>query len=142
MSSKPNTPLNDAAELETPVYVPAGSVDRQLPEQATTTNSGALHDTAESVGAAMGKAVGKVRELPRRMAEMRERFTVIRGRAREDAASRAVEMKETAKLRVSQAQTRAEYYAHEYPIQFILGVGATAFVLGFILRIWRSSRRG
>lgn len=100
-----------------------------------------VRDAAETVGAAVGKAVGKVRELPRRVSEMKERLTVVGGRKREDTATKAAEVKETARVRLHEAQSRADQIAHEYPIQFILGMGAAAFMLGFVMRIWRSSRR-
>jgi ElaB/YqjD/DUF883 family membrane-anchored ribosome-binding protein len=149
MSSEPIVPLNSTeTEDEAPDYVsPAGSIDHQLPERATihkeaeVSGPGGLHDTTEAVGAAMGRAVGKVKDLPRRVSEMKERFTVIRGRGREEALSRADELKENAKQRVTDARTYAAYYSREYPLQFIAAVGAAGFVLGMILRMWRSSRR-
>ncbi len=101
-----------------------------------------VRGTAQTVGSAVGKVVNKARELPGRLAEMKERFTVIRGRTQENAASKASEIGENAKQKVSEARTRIEHYAHESPLQFVLGVGGACFVVGMILRMWRSSRRG
>ncbi|HYG99089.1 MAG TPA: hypothetical protein VD837_08155 [Terriglobales bacterium] len=137
MSSEPVPPLEnrdilaETSRVRTAVPVP----ERELPPGRPR-----LHNRAESVGSVVGKAVGRVRDLPRRVSEMKERFTVIRGR-RGGAAPSAGELKETARQRVYEARSRAEFYAHEYPVQFIAAAGAAAFVLGFIMRVWRSSRR-
>lgn len=148
MSSEPVVPVNNmgiASENE-PLIRPIVP-ERELPVESVVVEEPAelnprLRDTAESVGTAVGKAVGKVREFPRRVSEMKERFTVVRGRAQEDAASTAGELKESARQKVDQVRSRVQYYSREYPLQFLAGVGATCFVLGFALRIWRSSRRG
>ena len=39
-----------------------------------------------------------------------------------------------------QAGTRARYYGREYPLQVIAVAAGAGFVLGVLLRIWRSSR--
>ncbi len=115
------------------------------PESGTESTS-RMRDTAHTVGSVVGKAVNTARntarDLPRRLAEMKERFTVIKGRTQENAAGKAAEIGENAKEKVNQARTRIEHYAHNYPVQFILGVGGAAFVVGMVLRMWRSSRRG
>jgi ElaB/YqjD/DUF883 family membrane-anchored ribosome-binding protein len=149
MSTEPVVPLDNDASAEQGSRVhpqPVGELpvasDITAPQPQTTAEpSPRMRDTAETVGTAVGKAVGKVRELPRQMAELKERFTVIRGRARESATSTAEEFRQNARQRAYQARTRVEQVAHEYPLQFILAVGAAGFVLGFALRVWRSSRR-
>src|SRR6266542_2092707 len=72
-----------------------------------------LNETAQAVGSAMGNALEQVRELPRRMQELKRRFTVIRGRTREDAAAAAVELRQTAEQKVAQTRTRAHQLARE-----------------------------
>lgn len=148
MSSEPVVPIDrDVSASETSRLIPQSEIAGELPVASDVTvpqpevPATRKREAAETVGAAVGKAVVRVREVPRRMAEMKERFTVIRGRAREDAASTAGDFRENARQKVQEARTRADYLAHEYPLEFILGVGAAAFVLGFALRIWRSSRR-
>ncbi len=161
MSSDPVVPLkvenaqegtSDAdRELRGAIGIEAGRPDRLLEREYPDARplgeipgepAPKLRETAETVGSAVGRAVNRARELPHRLAEMKERFTVIRGRAREEAATKAEEAGETARQKLQHAQTRIQHYAHDYPIQFILGVGAGCFALGVIMRIWRSNRRG
>ncbi len=163
MSSEPVVPLNNAEKEEESPYVAPGLqhqparaqrvmpdktdrlLEREYPDSRPLGEipgepSPRLKGTAETVGSAVGRAINKARDLPRRVAEMKERFTVIRGKTQESAASTAEDFKETAKQKARQAQTRVQHYAHEYPLQFIGVVGATCVVLGMILRVWRSSR--
>jgi ElaB/YqjD/DUF883 family membrane-anchored ribosome-binding protein len=137
LTASETTRLNRQSEVVGVLPV-ASDVTVPQPEIAPRAKT---RDAAESVGTAVGKAVVRVRELPRRVAEMKERFTVIRGRAREDAASTTEDLRQNARDKVRDARTRAEYLAHEYPLQFIAGAGAAAFVFGFAMRVWRSSRR-
>src|SRR5512146_2173310 len=152
MSSEPVRPMPPVPGTQVPE--PASSMmpprldpDRELPPADVQRNA-RLHETAETIGAAVGSAVESVRELPRRlqrelprrMQDMKQRFTVIRGRTSQDASAAAAEWKQTAQHKVSQARHRAEYLAHEYPIHVIVGAAVTAFVIGFALRVWRSNR--
>ena len=163
MSSEPVVPLNNVEKEEESPYVAPGLqhlparaqrvipnrtdrlLEREYPDsrplgEIPEKPSPRLRGTAETVGSAVGKVMNTARDLPRRVAEMKERFTVIRGRTQENAASTAEDLKETAKQKARQAQTRVQHYAHEYPLQFIGAVGAAGVVLGIILRVWRSSR--
>jgi ElaB/YqjD/DUF883 family membrane-anchored ribosome-binding protein len=108
-----------------------------------------LEGAAETVGATLGRAVNKVREIPRR-------FTVIKGGASdkasevaEEASARIDELKVEARTRAamlrSQARTRAamlrhqvRQYIHDYPLQCLGGVFGAAFLAGMTLRIWRT----
>lgn len=128
--------------------IPVDNPNRELPQPGTVAElpsarpgpatNHRLNETAEAIGNAVGSAVETVRHLPERLQDMKERFTVIRGRAQEDAATRAAELKETAQQKAQQARTRAAHLAREYPLQVIAGVAGGAFILGFVLRIWRS----
>ncbi len=119
--------------------VPVDDPNRELPAQTAETNSNPrLNDTAEAIGGAVGSAVDTVRRLPERLQEMKERFTVIRGRLQEDAATTATEWKETARDKAAQARNRAAQLSHDYPLHVIAGVAGVGFVLGVALRIWRS----
>ena len=68
--------------------IPRAAQDRVGLERGAESTS-RMRDTAQTVGSVVGKAVNTARDLPRRLAEMKERFTVIRGRAQENAASNA-----------------------------------------------------
>ncbi len=115
-------------------YPEPGELPKALPQSD-------IHAAAERVGDAVGSAVEKVKELPGRLQEMKDRFTVIRGRAQRDLSNRAEEiaddLKQQAQLTVSRARTRAERLRREQPLAVILGAAAFGMVLGIVLRIWR-----
>jgi ElaB/YqjD/DUF883 family membrane-anchored ribosome-binding protein len=130
-------------EPEYPGARPLGEIPHEPVSNRFEAAEGAkLQDAAESVGAAVGKAISTARDVPRRLSVMKERFTVIRGRVQEDTTTAAVEMRENARQKIVRARSRTEIYAHEYPLKFIARVGIAGFVLGMMLRAWRSSRRG
>lgn len=163
MSSEPVVPLNHAEREEESPYVAPGTdrdlrrdenllasrTDRLLePEYRDARALGQIpggaskaQGAAQTVGSAVGRAVNTARDLPRRLSEMKDRFTVIRGRTQGEAGSTAQEVRQTAKQKMDQARSRVQFYANEYPVQFILGVGAACFVVGVFLRVWRSNRR-
>ena len=116
--------------------------ERLLPEQGTETYRGAnrITSTAESIGNAVGTAVERVKQLPQRLQDMKKRFTVIRGRAQDQALDKASELKNSAAATARQARNRAERMAHENPLAFIAGAALLGAVLGVALRIWRDSR--
>lgn len=126
-----------------------------------------LTHTAEQIGETVGRAVALARDLPGRVEELRRRFTVIRGRAGEqaggtaerlrgeaeerlgelrdeaqrrwgDAQLRLERLRDTAQQRVSDARMRADRYARENPFRVILGALAAGALLGIALRLWRS----
>jgi hypothetical protein len=152
MSSEPLRPMPPLRGVQVPE--PASSItpprlhpERELPSAETTRNT-RLHETAETIGAAVGNAVETAkqlprrlqRELPRRLEDMKKRFTVITGRGKQGASATTTEWKETAQERLSQARNRAQYLADEYPLRVIAGAAVTAFIVGFALRVWRSNR--
>ncbi|MGI9103147.1 MAG: hypothetical protein ACR2IF_11970 [Terriglobales bacterium] len=96
-----------------------------------------VSEAAEKIGTIMGAAVDQVRRLPDRLEEMKHRFTVISGRAREDAKAKASDLTEEARLKAWEARTRAERLAHDYPVQVIAGAAAAGLVVGILLRLWR-----
>ncbi len=128
--AEPVMPIEDPnRELPAP-----GPTIVELPERSRPR----LNGTAEAIGSAVGTAVETVRHLPDRLQDMKARFTVVRGRAREQAAIRAEDWKQTARSRVYEARNRAQFYAREYPLHVIAATAGAAFILGFALRIWRS----
>ncbi len=120
--------------------IPIRDPERALPARGSTTASPRLNEAAEAVGSAVGSAVEAVRNLPDRVQDVKERFGVIQGRAQKQAASAAEQWKWRAKARVRSARLRTHEFAQEYPLHVIAGVAAAGFVLGFVLRIWRSRR--
>lgn len=148
----------NAGGPESGVSPPTARVDpdRELPEQATPgrigewptrTTAPAGHPPADRAGYALGTAAGRARQLGSRLQDqvhdriddLRSRFQVIRGRASENVQETAGELKRDARQNLNQLQSRAQYLAHEYPIQFVLGAAASAFVIGFVLGWWRQS---
>jgi hypothetical protein len=102
-----------------------------------------VENAAESIGAAVGQAVNAVRGLPERLRaqlrleEMKQRFTVIKGRAQEDALDKAGEFKEKAGEKLADARIRASRLARQYPFGVVLGAAGIGVILGIVLRIWR-----
>jgi len=108
-----------------------------------------LNDAAENVGTWVGTTVNRARALPEQLDRMRERFTVIAGRKREDAAGRAAEWKyraqrragevrESAEQQLLRARLRAQQVTNEYPLQVIAACAVLGFAAGVSLRLWRS----
>jgi len=128
----------------------------ELPERGTPgqlgawpagTRSPAGNQPAERAGYALGSAAGRARQLKARFQseaqdrfdELRSRFRVIRGRTSENVQDTASHVKRDARQNLQRVRSRAEFYAHEYPIHFVVGAAGTAFLIGFILGWWRQS---
>ena len=108
-----------------------------MPERELPPATPGLQDAAESVGNAVGAAVHRVRNLPQRLQEMKARFVVIRGRAREEAGEKAREMKDKAGETATYARARANRVARENPLGVVAAVAGFGFLVGVALRIWR-----
>jgi len=104
--------------------------------------SARLSNAAESVGSALGNAVGLARrfpeDLPKHLQEMKKRFTVIAGRAKDRAHDAVEDVQETATVRVHWARNRAERMAEEQPLRVIAGAAILGLLLGIALQIWRN----
>jgi ElaB/YqjD/DUF883 family membrane-anchored ribosome-binding protein len=77
-----------------------------------------------------------------RASDAKHRFKVIRGRMRtgdlqSEWKDRASGFGDRASRHAREARNRAEYYARNYPLQFIGGAAAAGFAIGFLLRMWR-----
>jgi ElaB/YqjD/DUF883 family membrane-anchored ribosome-binding protein len=77
-----------------------------------------------------------------RASDVRHRFKVIQGRLRSrelqsEWKDRASELGGKASHHARNARSRAEYYARNYPFQFIGGAAAAGLAIGFLLRMWR-----
>ncbi len=108
------------------------------PASRTPTRSSlAYNPLAEKVGDVVGSAIESVKSLPDRLQEMKQRFTVIRGRAQEDLAARASDVAGDVKERASDLRSRAQRMAREDPLRFIARAAVAGAVMGIVLRIWR-----
>lgn len=156
----PETPLGSEPRRSgvRPVTTSADILNERpaLPERATqkplgewpegSIPRGRYQGAAENVGGRLGVAVDRARQLPgymsERMQDLKRRFRVIRGRAGEtdvanDLKQKAVGVADAATRTAEKARTRADHYAHHYPLQFIAGAAAAGFVVGFLLRMGR-----
>ncbi len=146
--SQPVGPLPDIPDInETPPRLSlAGPTlpERELPARGEPRPAGKITEAAELAGEKVGEVVGfakhEARELPQRLEGMKQRFKLIQGRAAANARAAASEMRQTAGFRIRQARDRFNYLARECPLETVLAIGGTAFVLGFALRVWRSNR--
>ena len=57
-----------------------------------------------------------------------------------EAGRRAQDLREVAIYRGQQARREARRFANERPIHALLAIGGAAFLIGLVLRIWRSNR--
>lgn len=102
-----------------------------------------VESAAGSIGNAVGLAVVTVRELPerlrmkQRLQEMKQRFTLIRGRAQGEAAEKADELRAKAVDKYAEARTRAARLARQYPFGVIAAAAGLGLLVGIALRVWR-----
>jgi hypothetical protein len=119
-------------------YPAPAPADRTLP--AGRPGDDRLNEAAEQIGSTVGRAIRGVRHLPEHLGELKDRFTVIRGRGQRVAEEKAQEIKEAATEQVKRTRRRIDLMISEYPIEMILATAGAAFLLGVSLRIWRSNR--
>ncbi len=146
--ANPVRPLDSVAETMPepgpgPVAVPPINFPSERPARVAPERRGnpAVNEKAQRLGRAIGSTVEKVRELPQRIADKKERLAIARSRRREDLANTAAELKQMAQQRVVEARHRARHFAYENPLQVIAGAAGLGFIIGFMLRIWRSHAR-
>jgi ElaB/YqjD/DUF883 family membrane-anchored ribosome-binding protein len=111
--------------------------------------------TAESVGNRVGKAVNAInssvrsgldvvsegsRQAGEKFAEAAEETRVHAQKLALEAGRRAQDLRDAAIYRARKARSEARRFANERPIEIILGIAGAAFVVGVVLRIWRSNR--
>lgn len=98
-------------------------------------------ETAEKIGSAAGRAVGAMRELPERVERWKDRLSGAPGGPSGRSVSRqARDLAEKGRLKLEEVRARATVVARGNPLQTIFIVGAAGFVVGMLLRIWRSHR--
>ena len=118
-----------------------------------------MQEMAERIGGALGTAVRHARGVPGRV---RGGLELVRGRVAERASQATSQVSEAssqykeqlkdrasekfadwndaARRGASQARQQAERIRAEYPLQVMIGLAAAFFVIGFGIRLWRSTR--
>ena len=134
--------------------------ERELP--AAGTREQQMQEVAEKIGGVLGTAVRHARGVSGRV---RGGLELVRGRMADQAAQvsegaseaasqlpeagsefkdRAsdtfADWNQAARNRVSQARQRMEEIKTKYPLQVMFGLAAAFFVIGFGIRLWRSTR--
>ena len=88
--------------------IPINNPERELPPLENRAINPDWNERAEQIGGALGRAVSKAREIPRRAdeirSEMRERFEIIRNRSREGSAGMATRLREAAGQKAEEAE--------------------------------------
>lgn len=138
------------------LQVAVNDPERELPAETRAVNP-QWNQAAEQIGSTLGRAVAKVRQMPRRAEqaateltnEMRDRLEVVRRREpglgmttrlRQKAEQTADELKGRARENVQVARNRAQRLARENPLELIVAAFGAAFIAGIALRIWRANR--
>ncbi len=136
--------LNDTAVGQP--LLPENATDQPLGAWPKDDVQGRYDATAETVGNALGTVVHTAKKIPNFMQDraeyLRKRFRVIRGRAmsgdlEKDVREQASVLADETTRELQEARSRAEYYAHNCPLQFIAGTAAAGFAVGFLLGLWR-----
>jgi ElaB/YqjD/DUF883 family membrane-anchored ribosome-binding protein len=88
------------------------------------------------------KARPMVESLQEQLLDLRHRLRIVRGRIesgelQDELKDRASVIADEASRQARLARTRAEFYARNYPLQFIAGAAVAGFAIGFLLRMGR-----
>src|SRR5512142_2501166 len=93
---------------------PTVAAERALP--AGTPGDDRLNETAEQIGSTVGRAMRTVRELPKQVEALKDRFTVIRGRGRQAASEKAKDLKDSAGMQIERTRRHIDHLVNEYPM--------------------------
>lgn len=123
--------------------------DRRLPQEATPSRLGEWpidmterqrNQRADRAGRLIGDAVCRVTQLRTQLRDrfyhLQQRFEQARREASEELRSTAHDVRREAKRDFRRARSRADFVAHEYPVQFVLTTAAGAFFIGLVLGWW------
>lgn len=173
----PDPLRNDAARIPTPtneIGLDTQSIDELLAgfpsdRELPPAENARLTRTVESIGAALGSTVGKMRSglslVQNRRREMSEKLSHGVSRTTENLSATMLEkaseigdvaeekaskfyssaqqqweqLNRTTRERVLHLRRRTAALRDEYPLEVIGGFAAAGFVLGVALRIWRSN---
>ena len=106
------------------------------PRLLTAPNS-RLHETAEAVGSAVGKAENAVNKAVESVRDLPRRFTIVKGRAQEKAVPMAQDLRRHAQNRAVLLRQQARQLISQYPLQTLGGIFAASMLFGIMLRVWR-----
>lgn len=131
--------------------LPESTADAEVPRESDRK----LVNAAETVGSALGSAVGTIRgkvqsglevvrmrsaEKGTNMDELTEKVRNRTEAVKEQANRRVQEWSSTAQRRIRDLRVRARDFSRERPEELILAIGGVAMIAGIILRLWRSNR--
>ena len=136
-SSLPGTtPAFDEAQARRMSADPA----HLLPEETATKPESKMEMIGNSVKSGLETVTEKSKEVGEKLSEV---AAETRDRAKDlalEAGRRAQDLREAAIYRAQQARREARRFTNERPMHAILAIGGAAFVVGLVLRIWRSNR--
>lgn len=111
-----------------------------LPEEGVERSGSKMEVISNSVKSGLGTVAERSKEVGEKLSEVAEE---TRDRAKDlalEAGRMAQDLREATIYRAQQARREARRFANERPIHAILAVGGAAFLVGLLLRIWRSNR--
>jgi hypothetical protein len=94
---------------------------------------------AEKVGRAVATVVENARGLPGQMRRAKTNLSIVSRRTAGEIAATVADHRRAAEQRTTVVRNRAQQLAVEKPLHLIAGAAGAAFLVGFALRIWRSS---
>lgn len=142
-SGDPHAPKEPDAALS-PSELPASVYDEALGRHISPESRSRTESAAVNLGTALGDVAGKFANRSRRglhivsdrSKEMRAKLDEYADVARE----RARELGREAGRRLHDLRSDTERISRERPLEALLAVAGAAFVVGFLLRLWRSHR--
>lgn len=141
-ASPANNPrLNQTAEN---IGTAVGSTVREMKSRFRVVKGGAQESISSTTEDLKQRAGETVEQVKQRASEAVQQASSKASEVLDAAKQRASAAMDTARTKVSDsmqaARNRAAYLRDEYPLQVVMGAAAAGFVLGVVLRIWRSNR--
>lgn len=141
-ASPANNPrLNQTAES---IGTAVGSTVREMKSRFRVVKGGAQESIWSTTDDLKQRAGETVEQAKQRASEAVQQASSKASEVLDNAKERASAAMDTARAKASEsmqaARNRAAYLKEEYPMQVVMGAAAAGFVLGVVLRIWRSNR--
>lgn len=111
-----------------------------LPEESVEEHASKLETISNSVKSGLESVTERSKEVGEKISEV---AGATRDRAKDfaiEAGRLAQDLREATIYQTQQAGRKARRFANEQPIHAILAIGGAAFLVGLLLRIWRSNR--
>lgn len=111
-----------------------------LPQEGVEDSGSKMETLSNSVRSGLETVTEKSKEVGEKLSEVAGE---TRDRAKDlalEAGRRAQDLREAAIYRAQQARRQARRFANERPMHAVLAIGGAAFLVGLLLRIWRSNR--